>query len=166
MIVVILGLPGSGKSFFAEMLANRLHAEYINSDQMRFAMHRFGQYSFQDKLVIYRAMLEQVEKLLVERKSVVVDATFYRQDTREQFINLAKAKSVPIYFIEVVADEALIRERLKRSRPYSEADFAVYTKVRDEFEELSTPHLTLQSTNDNITSMLSEAIQYINNEGR
>jgi len=164
MIILVSGLPGSGKSYFAEKLAARLGAFYLNSDQVRQTMQVSGKYSFKDKLLVYREMANQTRKLLNEKKTVVIDATFYRQLTRDLFFKLAKDKSTPIRFIKVIADEALIRERLKKPRKFSEADFAVYEKVRDEFEEVSIPHLTLQSTNDNITLLLNKAIQYISDE--
>jgi predicted kinase len=164
MIILVSGLPGSGKSYFAEKLAARLGAVYLNSDQVRLTMKASGKYSFQDKLLVYREMANQTTRLLDEKKTVVIDATFYRQVMRDLFFKLAKDKSTPIRFINVIADEELIRERLKKPRKFSEADFPVYEKVRDEFEEITIPHLTLQSTNDNITWLLNKAIQYISDE--
>ena len=68
--------------------------------------------------------------------------------------------------IEITADEEIIRQRLRRTRKYSEADFNVYEKIRDEFEEITMPHLTLQSTDDNLEQMLKSAISYINSDGK
>jgi len=164
MIILVSGLPGSGKSYFAEKLAARLGAEYLNSDEVRLTMKASGKYSFRDKLMVYREMANQTIRRLNEKKTVVVDATFYRQPTRDLFFKVALEKSIPIRLIEVIADEALIRERLKKPRKFSEADFSVYEKVRDEFEKINIPHLTLQSTNDNITLLLNKAIQYISDE--
>jgi len=38
MIIVVTGLPGSGKSYFAQQLAPLMDAEYINSDKVRSLM--------------------------------------------------------------------------------------------------------------------------------
>jgi len=35
MIIIVFGLPGSGKSYFASKLAERINARYINSDVIR-----------------------------------------------------------------------------------------------------------------------------------
>jgi predicted kinase len=35
MIVIVFGLPGSGKTHFASWFANLINAEYINSDRLR-----------------------------------------------------------------------------------------------------------------------------------
>jgi len=161
MIVMVAGLPGSGKSYFAEKFAGRLGAEYINSDRVRHEMDALGKYSFDDKLVVYREMMQRALRAIQSGKPVVVDATFYRHTMREMFLQLAAAHNSPIQVIEVTADEALVKARLNAARKYSEADFDVYKKIRDEFEAITTPHLTLRSTNDNIADMLSKAIAYI-----
>ena len=66
-----------------------------------------------------------------------------------------------IKFIEVWADETIIKERLKQSRPDSEADFEVYKLIKQSWEPLGRPHLSLESTNKNIDNMLQKAAQYL-----
>ena len=166
MVIIVSGLPGSGKSFFAEQLADRIGYKYINSDKVRQALHARGKYSAQDKLIVYMEMLVQTTKALEENKSVVADATFYHHSMREMFLRLAHGFNVPCRVIEITADEEIIRQRLRKTRKYSEADFNVYEKIRDEFEEITMPHLTLQSTDDNLEQMLKSAISYINSDGK
>lgn len=161
MIVIVAGLPGSGKSFFAEHLAEELDAPYINSDRVRLTLPGAGKYSYAQKLTVYKAMLAQAAQILEENKSVVVDATFYHRTMREMFIRLAQGYNVLIRFIEIVANESVIRERLSKPRRYSAANYTVYEQVRDEFEPIVIPHLTLESTDDNLESMLRIAKEYI-----
>ena len=66
-----------------------------------------------------------------------------------------------IIFIEVRAEESLIRERLKRPRKDSEADFEVYKKIKKQWEPLDEDHLILQSTDDNIKEMLEKTADYL-----
>lgn len=165
MIVIVAGLPGSGKSYFAEHLAERLDATYINSDHTRLSLRAAGKYSYTDKLNIYKAMLTHAARVLEENKSVLVDATFFHHTMREMFVRLAQGYNVPIRFIEIVADEEVIRERLEKPRRYSEANYTVYEHVRNEFEPIIIPHLTLESTNDNLESMLQSAVDYIRHAG-
>lgn len=161
MIIVVLGLPGSGKSYFASRLAARLRAEYINSDKVRKSMGSQGRYSLKDKLAVYTEMVKMTDRLLDENKVVVVDATFHLQSMRNLFLKEASKRLARIWFIHVKANEALIHDRLNKPRADSEADFKVYQDIRDQFQELTNHHLELESTNDNITSMLNKAIEYI-----
>jgi hypothetical protein len=161
MIIVVLGLPGSGKSYFAEKLADRLEALYLNSDQTRDTLGARGKYSAEDKMIVYTAMAERATQALADGKRVVVDATFYQRSMVEMFQQLARQYLSPICFIRVEADEQLIRSRLSNPRTYSEADFSVYKKIKEEFEPLSVPYLSLQSKSENVNQMLEVAMDYI-----
>lgn len=160
MIVIVFGLPGSGKSYFARKLAARINGDYINSDVVRKEMFRQKTYSEQEKLLVYKAMIEKVVATVKQNGSVVVDATFYKKDIRTRFIEEIKIKD-PVVFIEVIADEDLIKERLKTPRTESDADFAVYQKIKEQWEPLDETHLVLHSTNDNIDDMLEIATNYL-----
>lgn len=162
-IIVVAGLPGSGKSYFARRLAARLDAKHINSDAVRKAMGASGRYSFEDKLVVYTQMVKMTDRFLDEQKVVVVDATFYHPTMRDMFLTVAQLRDIDIYFIQITAKESLIEERLKKPREDSEADFQVYKDIRAQLQQMTNPHLNLESTNDNIESMLNEAVAYIGN---
>ncbi len=164
MITLVAGLPGSGKSTLAQKLAERLDAIYINSGQVRLALQASGKYSPEEKLVIYKEMLLQTARAVEENRDVVVDATFYHHTLREMFLRLASGYNLPIRVIEVEADEKLIKERFGKQAKGSAERYAVYEKVRDDFEEITMPHLTLQSTDDNLDFMLKKAISYIATE--
>lgn len=165
MIILVAGLPGSGKSYFAERLADKLEAAYINSDRVRLALQATGKYSFDDKLLVYKEMLLQATQAIDQKRDVVVDATFYLHTMREMFFRLAAGYNLDVRIIEVVADEGLIRQRLQKQRKYSEADFTVYEIVRDAFEKITIPHLTLQSADNNVEDLLNQAESYIESEG-
>ena len=161
MIIVVSGLPGTGKSYFAEKLSDRLGAVHFNSDKLRNALHARGKYTIDDKLHIYRVMAEEADHVLDQGKSVIVDATFYKHEMIDLFTMLAKDHASPIRFIKIEADETLVRERLQRRRTDSEADFQVYVKIKDEFDELDVPHLVIQSEAHNIDTMIEPALRYI-----
>ena len=161
MIVLVAGLPGSGKSYFASRLAEHLHAIYIGSDEVRKSLDAFGKYSLPDKLAIYEVMADLAAENLEKGETVIIDATFYLKNMRRLFFALADKHSSELYLIHVEAKEELIRERVSKPRPDSEADFEVYKKIKGEYEPIDSPHLTLQSTNSNITQMINQAMQYI-----
>ncbi|MFZ1785989.1 MAG: AAA family ATPase [Ferruginibacter sp.] len=161
-VVVVFGLPGSGKSYFAGRLAKNLDAVYINSDQVRMDLFKKRSYSPEEKDAVYRQMLSKLTEALNQKRNVVLDATFHKADTRELFIKEMEDKG-GIQFIEVTAKEDIIRDRLKEERPYSEADFNIYQLISRQFEPFTRPHLLLESTNENIDDMLLQATAYLKN---
>ena len=160
MIVFVFGLPGSGKSYFASRFARLLQADYVNSDRVRKEMFAERNYSKTEKKAVYARMLELMEKAISDKRNLILDATFHKEETREMFVEEVKDRT-PVYFIEVQAEESVIRERLKKERPYSEADFEVYELISKQNEPLHEPHLILKSTNDNLDEMLQKAEDYL-----
>ena len=160
MIVIVFGLPGSGKSYFASRLAKMINADYINSDRVRKEMFKSRTYSEQEKAAVYNEMLEKMKEAVSQRRNLVLDATFNKNETRNMFIQEMKGKG-KIFFIEVWADENIADVRLKESRAYSEADFEVYKLIRQHWEPLIERHLLLESTDENIDKMLQKAAEYL-----
>ncbi len=160
MIIFVFGLPGSGKSYFASHLANMINADYINSDRIRREMFHNRTYSIKERLSVYNKMQVQMKEAVRQHKNVVLDATFYNNDIRKNFLDESKDID-DVIFIEVRAEESLIKERLKRSRLDSEATLEVYKKIKNEWEPLHEDHLILQSTDDNITELLERTAEYL-----
>ena len=160
MVIIVMGLPGSGKSFFAEQLASGINAEYISTDRLRKTMISNRTYSQEEKESVYNEMLKKVKQ---QNRDTVLDGTFYKNDIREKF---KQAGNNHVTFIEVQAQESLIQQRLKEPRKDSEADFNIYKLVKKQWEPLQEAHLILQSTNNNINAMLQSAINYLENDKR
>lgn len=160
MIIIVFGLPGSGKSYFAARLAKMINAEYVSSDKVRKEIFKERTYSDQEKRVVYEKMVELMKEAVKVNRNLVLDATFHKKKTRKLFTDEMQDKADTL-FIEVRADEKIIRERVEKKRTYSEADFEIYKQIKQQFEPLTRPHLILQSTNENINEMLELAEQHL-----
>lgn len=161
MVILVMGLPGSGKSYFASRLAEKINAEYWSSDQIRKENFPERTYSDSETKKVYEILLKKMQEAIDEEKDVVLDATFYKNKIRVPFTSESKGK---IVFIEVWADEKIIQERLKKNRPYSEADFKIYHLLKGQWDPLEQPHLSLRSTNKNIDAMVLKAVNYLKDE--
>ncbi|RMG23131.1 MAG: hypothetical protein D6730_15115 [Bacteroidetes bacterium] len=133
-IIVVMGLPGSGKSTFASALAKRLGAAHINSDQIRHESLRRGQYDPATKRKIYEEMLDLAAEALKTHDTVVIDATFSEAYMRHALIHRFDHLNFSISYLLITANEEDIRERLKHRRTYSEANYEVYQKIKASFE--------------------------------
>jgi predicted kinase len=158
MIIIVFGLPGSGKSFFASQLAKKLNAGYINSDQLRMNMFSVRTYSPEEKRTVYDTIRRAMKEAIKNKVNLVLDGTFYKESLRKQFQRDARER---LSFIEVAADESVIQDRLTKPRTFSEATFEVYKKIKIEWEPMKEDHLIIQSTNNNIQEMLNKAEDYL-----
>lgn len=82
MIVIVTGLPGSGKSYFASHLSPLIDAVCINSDRIRKKMFTERIYSEAEKLSVYKEMLAEMKASVQRHKNVVLNATFYKKRIR------------------------------------------------------------------------------------
>jgi len=149
-LVLMSGLPGSGKSTIARGLARPIHALVHRSDVRRKSLLETpapipkesgfsqGLYSPDRIELTYANLLESTLHDLSLGRSVIVDATFSKRDRREEFIRVAGELSVPTYVVETFASEEATRDRLlqraeDRHEP-SSADFSVYLEARQRYE--------------------------------
>lgn len=118
LLVVTAGLPGSGKSTIAEIMAGRLKAPVISVDPIEAAILRAGIDDDQPTgLAAYLVAETMAEHVLQSGHPVIVDAVNAVEPARLQWKGLADRCGVALRIIETVCmNEELHRERLlKRS---------------------------------------------------
>ena len=143
MIVLVFGLPATGKSWFARQFAEKLKASYLNTDMIRYQLGKTGQYDKDSKQEIYDELKDLALRNLKNKNDIIIDGTFHKKERREDFLNLADENDTEIYLVEIKASESKVKERLKKRKGYSEADFKVYRQLKSEFEFPETDHLVL-----------------------
>ena len=149
-LIVLMGYPGVGKSHCARILATRLGAAHVASDQLRDRLFIAPTYSDEETGTIFKCVDGLVDGLLAERHRVIVDATNLLTRYRAASVGAARRRTAPIVFVQVTADDAAIRARLaerRRSRAaddHSDADEGVYERMRARaFEPPAEGHLEL-----------------------
>ena len=75
---------------------------------------------------------------------------------------MANQFDVPIKWIEVCADDIVIRKRISKKRKYSEADYDVFQVIKASFEPVLVDHIKLYSDREKAEEMIDKAIHYIN----
>jgi aminoglycoside phosphotransferase family enzyme/predicted kinase len=141
-LVLVGGLPGTGKSTLAAGLAERAGCEVIRSDVVRKQLAGadagssqaadFGQgiYSPEWNERTYAECLRQAEAALFEGRRVIVDASFRENHRRRAFFAAAKRWGVPAGMFVCQADGEIIKSRLAARRgDASDADWAIYRQA-------------------------------------
>jgi uncharacterized protein len=135
-LVLVMGLPGVGKSHCSRLLCERLGAAHVASDELRSRLFVAASYADEENRAIFAAVGALVDQLLAEGHRVVVDATNQLARNRASSVGPAKRRGLPIVFVQVTAPEAEIRARLLARRgarmpgDHSDADEGVYERMR------------------------------------
>ncbi|MEX2237775.1 MAG: ATP-binding protein [Dehalococcoidia bacterium] len=155
-LVATVGLPGSGKSHFAHLLAQRLPLVVLESDALRSILFRKPLHSYKENRRLFRALHALAERLLAEGHTVLLDATNLREEHRLDLKHIADRLSCPLILVELTAPEGLLIQRLKgrESRP-AQAGVEVYVRMRAEAEPILLEHRCVDSSRD-ITSAIEE----------
>jgi hypothetical protein len=160
IIIIVSGLPASGKTTVAEVVAQQLGAPYLNSDKTRLALEFSGEYAPAAKDHIYQQLILQCEVELEEASVVVIDATFVMERWRAALDQMARRTGATTRWVFLHASEESTRERMKRQRKYSEADYAIYMQIRREYEADARPCLKLNSDRQSVAEMAQAIIEY------
>ena len=154
-LVVLMGLPGVGKSHCARLLATRLAAAQVATDQLRSRLFIAASYTAEENAAIFRCVEALVERLLDERHRVIVDATNLAAQHREPSVAAARRHGVPLVFVRVMSSEGAIlarlagRRRARAADDHSDADVRVYERMRDRvFEPPEGGFFELQNGDD------------------
>jgi len=149
-LVVLMGYPGVGKSHCARLLAARLGAAQVASDQLRSRLFIAPSYSVDENATLFACVDALVDGLLAEGHRVIVDATNLLERYRSASVGAARRHGAPIVFVRVTADETEIRARLVQRRAaraaddHSDADERIYERMRDRpFEPPAEGYLEL-----------------------
>ena len=161
VLIMVMGLPGSGKTYFSNAFAKAIGGVHINSDIIRKRLMEKPAYSPEDKDKIYKGMYEEVTRALLQGQPVIVDATFSLENYRAPYFRFATENQIPCRIILTEAQEDIIASRLQHKRPDSDADYEVYKKIKSEFQTLGKMHLELRTDQLTLTEMTELGIDFI-----
>ncbi len=161
MLILIAGLPGTGKTTIAKAFAQKYGAVHFISDHIRRELGLWGSYRPEDKARVYEELFKRTRDALASGKTVVVDSTFYRAELRQPFVELAENQGVEIKWVLATAPEKILRQRVAAPRPDSEANEAVLEKIQAEFEPLEPPFLTIDTSNGSPDALADAIYHYL-----
>ncbi len=153
-LIVISGLPGTGKSYFARRLAERVPAAIVESDAMRKALFPTPWYTPEESQRMFHATHVLIEDLLRRGISVIFDATNLMEHHREPLYNIAERLKAKLVIVKVEAPPEVVRERLRRraespeAGEKSDADWEVYRKMLGDREKIRRNHFVVDTSRD------------------
>jgi uncharacterized protein len=137
-LVLVGGLPGTGKSTVSDALAGELGMVALSSDRVRKELHGLaphqpaaapyqqGLYSPEATERTYAELLTRAARCLGQGESVVLDASWTRDTHRAAAAELARGTHAELVALQCTAPPEVIAQRLReRAGSISDADEAI-----------------------------------------
>jgi len=155
VLVMLTGLPGTGKSNLARQLAEVLPFAIVESDQVRKILFPQCEYTGEESQWVHRTCHALMDKLLMKGVRVIYDATNLHERHRELVYRLADAREVKLIVVKVVSPEAVASQRLRNRQgdvkdddDVSDADVKVYRRMSRSVDPIRRNHVVVDTSRD------------------
>jgi len=170
MIVILAGLPGTGKSTLAQALARRLPGAVLDKDAIRAALFQpeHVEYSLAQDDFCQEVMLQTAAYLLAKdaKLNILLDGrTFSRRYQRERVVDFCAQVGTPWAIVECVCAERTAFGRLaeavaRNTHPAANRTPDLYRQMREAWEPVDRPNLVID-TDANLDSCVERALRYL-----
>lgn len=152
MLILMAGLPGTGKSTISRALAAELGGTVLDKDVIRTALFSSGdiEYSTEQDDFCMAVMLKVAGYLFRKNPSRIIfldGRTFSKRYQLRRATGYAEAIAQPWRILECVCSESAARERLSNAstHPAANRHFNLYLEVKSRFEEITFPKSVLDT---------------------
>ena len=170
-LLLLAGLPGTGKSSFARRITAQHPFLTIESDRMRKTLFPRPQYDFAENRRLFNACHRLIDEFLGQGYPVIFDATNIRERDRIPVYNIAQKRGVPLAIVVITAHRATVRRRLQRRasgrepHTWSDANWQIYCRMAPHWEPVTRPHIAAD-TSGSIAAALRRTLAWAAGPGR
>jgi len=162
--IAVSGLPGTGKSYFCNKLAERLPFLILESDALRKVLFPSPSYDSQESSRLFRAVHLLIERLLKKGVSLILDATNLSERYREHLYSITDRLDVKLILVQVEAPPEVVYERLKTRRENTEsksdAGWEVYQRMKPSVQKIRRNYYAVDTSRD-ITPILDKIVREV-----
>ena len=169
-LVVLTGLPGTGKSHFAKKLRNRLPLVVLESDRLRKVLVPNPKYTARESARLFAACHLLIEEFLSQGRQVLFDATNLTEKFRQPLYLISRRTGAPLLIVRCTAPSEVVRRRLAErgagAHPsdYSDAGWLIYSRMHSHEEAIQHRYLGVDSSQD-ISGPLEEVVRLVKSGG-
>ena len=111
MVIVVVGIPGVGKSFFARRFAETFNAPLVNEDKIRYTLFSKHTYSKNEQAMVSQISKLMIDELFIADKTFVLDGGYNTRAARDEITALANQYGFRTLIVWVQTDEPTAKRR-------------------------------------------------------
>lgn len=168
-LIIICGLPGTGKTTLANELSKNLKIFCLHKDSVKESLYdSLKMKSLEDSKILgypsVKTILDLAEENIARGVDVIIESPFNFENDREVFEEFKSKYSVEIYTIILELETAERKQRfLERERHVSHHDEQrerQYEEVESNYEHMPEPKIFLDSKNS-VDQLIKESLDFI-----
>jgi predicted kinase len=150
LLIITMGLPGSGKSFFARQFAELYSLPRISEDRIRFELFEKPLFNDDEADIINRVSFYMLEQAMQTERTVVFEGSSLTSAQRKAAYELARSngyRALVVWLqtdLETSAQRAATRDRRNPDSKYAfEVNNATFNKVKSTLERPTEKELVV-----------------------
>jgi len=136
MVIMVVGGPGVGKSFFAKRFAETFNAPLVSNDKIRYTLFSTHTYSKNENIMVDQVARLILDEILVGGKPIVLDGGYNTRSSREAISQLASQYGFRTLIVWVQTDEGTARRRAENRSVKAPGDQYKQSLTPDQYDAL------------------------------
>ncbi len=156
-LIVLMGLPGTGKSYVSEYLRQKYGFVILSGEEITTQLFGTEKVSGKEYVQVYKIIRQKASELLSQGKSVVIDGTNLKQMFRQQIYDEVKCDKLVLIYLKT--DDKTALDRI--SKRQNSCSPETYDKFKSQIEEPSVDENVFVLTSDdqllnNVDSLIAK----------
>lgn len=169
-IILIYGLPGTGKTSLAKLVSYETGYKYLSSEMVRAKILKVNRviedcdFTLEEQDIVYRKMQLLAEKALLKDDGIIIEGVFRSKEQRQIMYNLKdKIQNVKFYPFYIICDRNIALERVRSRKTgitISPAGVKTYCAIEKIFEltNKDEPTTIIINNSNDINSSLKKIL--------
>lgn len=104
MVLLMVGIPGAGKSHFARQFADIFHAPIVSYDKINYLLFAEPSFTKEEEVLVASLMNTQIKELFKTNKTFIIDGALNTKSARSEIAKLARKYDYGMLVVWVQTD--------------------------------------------------------------
>ncbi len=138
-LIMLVGLPGSGKTFFGQRFAKEYNIPFININQLRYSLTDQPKYDKAENQRLTATSINLLNQLFRTKQSILFEANLNARVSRKAYAKLAVKNGYNPLIIWVKGSQEESKYRSLVKNPQKPKDFIISEQLFDKLATQFTP---------------------------